>query len=308
MDTRAKLQRILQASGMTQQALALEIGTSLVSLNNWLNGKATPTRRVFLERIATLYVTYLGLEHVEPDEFRTLKAVALNQRLSAGELIGNPEMLRTLTVVSTYNTNTIEGSTMTESDVDAVLFGHAVLSNRTQFEQRETVNHRVALEHLLSLLTETSAFEFTPDLIERVHLLLMSGILSNAGTWRNHGVRIQGSHVVLANHVKIPVLIDRLCEDLNEPGEDPIAQLARTHANFEQIHPFSDGNGRVGRLLMLTRALQLGFVPPVVEQQRKTVYYKYLQLAQTEEKFDFLEQLVAESILATALKLAPHKG
>ena len=54
----------------------------------------------------------------------------------------------------------------------------------------------------------------------------------------------------------------------------------KTHAQFKQIHPFSDGNGRAGRLIMLAKALQLGITPPNVEQKRKVVYYKYLQRAQ----------------------------
>ncbi len=305
MDDRTKLYQIQKASGLTQQALATEIGTSLVSLNNWLSGGTKPTRKAFLARIDALYVKYLGLDAINQGELHDVKQKAEMQRLTATQLVANPRALRRLTVASTYNNDTIEGSTMTEADVDAVLFSRRTLTNRTQIEQREAVNHRVALEYLLSKLTENEGFQFTPDLIERVHLLLMSGIISNAGTWRNHEVRIQGSHVALANYVKIPALIEVLCAELNMETDDQVALLAKTHAQFEQIHPFSDGNGRAGRLIMLAKALQLSIAPPIVEQERKAVYYKYLQLAQSEGKHDFLEQLVAESILTTSAQLRP---
>lgn len=303
MDYQTKLQKIVAASGLSQQSIAEQLGTSFVSLNNWLNGKATPTRKELIARIDLLYIEYLGTESVDTTILTDLKKRAKKQRLTAKKLVSNRETLDKITLDLTYNTNTIEGSTMTKSDVAAVLFDNETLKNRTQIEQREAINHRVALEFLLDELASDSNLQFTPELIQRTHLLLMSGILSNAGQWRNHGVRIQGSNVPLANFIKIPELVRKLCNDLNAETEDPISVLARTHAVFEQIHPFSDGNGRTGRLLMFIKSLQFGIVPPIVPRERKSVYYRYLQLAQTEEKYDNLEQFVAELIIATSDKL-----
>ena len=300
MDYREKLRRIAGASGLTQQALAAEIGTSLVSVSNWLTGKATPRRKQFLARIDVLYAKYVGREAVDPAELRTLKERAASTRLSVPQLVGDARALRHLVVASTYNSNAVEGSTMTVGDVEAVLFSGATLQNRSQIEQREAVNHRAALEFLVDLVGRDQNLAFTPDLIQRVHLMLMVGILSNAGEWRNHGVRIQGSRLVTANHLKIPILMESLCDELNQPTEDPVGLLARTHARFEQIHPFSDGNGRVGRLLMLAKAIQLGLVPPVIAQERKGVYYAYLERSQTVDEHDLLEMFVAESMLDAA--------
>lgn len=299
MDYREKLRRILAASGLTQQALAAEIGASLVSVSSWLTGKTAPTRKQFLQRIDVLYGRYVGLDAGDPAQLADVKRRAAATPFPVAQLLEDPRALRQLIVASTYNSNTIEGSTMTASDVDAVLYSQATLRNRSQVEQREAVNHRAALEYLLGLLADAGDFEFTPDLIQRLHLTLMVGILSNAGYWRDHGVRIQGSRLVPANHLKIPYLIDSLCAELNQPTQDPVALLARTHARFEQIHPFSDGNGRVGRLIMLAKALQLGLTPPVVAQERKRAYYTYLERAQTQGEHDLLEQFIAESMLQT---------
>lgn len=70
MDYRTKLQEITTASGLSQQSLAEKIGTSLVSLNNWLNGKSTPTRKALLMKIDDLYVKYSSLEENEKSERR----------------------------------------------------------------------------------------------------------------------------------------------------------------------------------------------------------------------------------------------
>ncbi len=303
MDYHTKLQKIIAASGLSQQSLAEKLGTSFVSLNNWLNGKVTPTRKELKARIDLLFVEYLGADLVDHDTLKEAKLRAEKQHLTAKNLIKNRDLLDRITLSLTYHTNTIEGSTMTKSDVAAVLFDNETLKNRTQVEQRETINHRVALDFLLDELAADNTLQLTPALIQKVHLLLMNGIMSNAGQWRNHGVRIQGSHVPLANFIKIPELIERLCNEFNSESEDPIAVLARNHAVFEQIHPFSDGNGRTGRLLMFIKSLQFGIVPPIVLKERKNVYYRYLELAQTEGKYDNLEMFVAETIEQTSDEL-----
>lgn len=304
MNSRTKLQKIIAASGLSQQSLAEKLGTSFVSLNNWLNRKAVPTRKALIAQIDLLYVEYLGTDAVEAEELHELKQRAKKQHLTAKNLVKNRELLDLVTLNLTYHTNTIEGSTMTKSDVAAVLFDDEILKNRTQIEQREAINHRVALDFLLDELVADSSLKFTPALVQKVHLLLMNGILSNAGAWRNHSVRIQGAAVPLANFIKIPAFIDNVCNELNAETEDPIAVLARTHAVFEQIHPFSDGNGRTGRLLMFIKSLQFGIVPPIVPKERKAVYYRYLELAQTHDKYDNLEQFIAETIIAASDELA----
>ena len=302
MEYRQKLQQIASASGLSQQALAEKLGVSFVSINNWLNGKTEPTRSELLHQIDLLYVEYVGGSEIDKAALRNLKQQAVKTKLTAKKLIANRELLLGLTVNLTYHTNTIEGSTMTESDVEKVLYNDQILKNRTQVEQREAINHRVALEFLLDELAANKTLNYTPELIQRIHLLLMNGIISDAGNWRNHSVRIQGSHVPLANFIKIPSLIDTLCTELNSETTDPIAVLARTHAAFEQIHPFSDGNGRTGRLIMFAQALQYGLFPPIVPKERKQVYYKYLEEAQTKQSYDLLEQFIAETVISSSEK------
>lgn len=94
-----------------------------------------------------------------------------------------------------------------------------------------------------------------------------------------------------------------LCNSINGETSDPIGLLARSHAAFERIHPFSDGNGRTGRLLLFALSLKLGLVPPILPRDRKIAYYKYLELAQTRDITDPLEGYIAECIIATARKI-----
>lgn len=292
------LQQSLAAAGWSQEELAQQLGVSFVTLNSWINGKSTPRREANKQAIENIAAKILGTDVVDSGALKQLKTDSLKHKLTAKKLVANQELLDRITLNLTYHTNTIEGSTMTISDVEAVLFDNKILSNRTQVEQREAINHQVAMNFLLDELTGIPKLRWTPELILSTHLRLMNGIISNAGLWRNHGVRIAGSHVPLANFIKIPELVERLCNALNEETSDPIALLAHTHSEFEQIHPFSDGNGRTGRLLVFALALQFGIVPPIITKERRSAYYKYLEIAQTEERFDLLEQMLASEIIA----------
>ena len=124
-------------------------------------------------------------------------------------------------------------------------------------------------------------FTISENLAKGLHLRLMNGIITNAGQYRNHSVRIAGAHVTVANFLRVPELMEELMIGLRKPSKDLINVMSTTHAAFEKIHPFSDGNGRVGRLLMLAQALKAGYMPPIVLKERKYAYYKYLELAQT---------------------------
>lgn len=298
MDYAKELQKILGASGWSQEELAQRIGVSFVTLNSWVNGRSLPTRDINKRSIERIASEILGSDTVDAVILRDLKSDALHHELTAKRLAANRELLDKITLNLTYHTNTIEGSTMTISDVEEVLFDNKTLSNRTQIEQREAINHQVAMNFLLDELIRDPLMKWTPELIQAIHLRLMSGIISNAGLWRNHGARISGAYVPLANFIKIPDLLENLCNQLNEESGDIIGLLARTHAEFEQIHPFSDGNGRTGRLIMFALALQHSIVPPIITKERRSAYYKYLELAQTKERFELLEQLLASEIIA----------
>lgn len=299
MNYHNQLKSIIKASGWSQEKLAQNLGVSFATLNSWLNNRSAPRSKAQLN-IEKLYVTIVGVDQVELATLHAVKQDAIKQISSAESISKNKDALDKLTLYLTYHTNTIEGSTMTLSDVEDVIFESKVLTNRTAVEQSEARNHQAALYWLISELTDRgNSFNFSEDLVKNIHLRLMNGITGDAGVYRKHAVRIMGTSVVLANWTKVPDLVDDLTEQLNQPTEDAIKLLAFTHAKFEQIHPFSDGNGRTGRLIMLAQALKLGLMPPLVVKERKYAYYKYLELAQTKEVYEPLELFIAESIIFT---------
>lgn len=294
-----QLASILKASGWSQEQLARKLGVSFATLNSWVNKRSAPRAKA-LHNIDRLYLDIVGVDKVSADTLLVAKQSTLKLRMTAKKISGNKDILDKLTLYLTYHTNTIEGSTMTLSDVEEVIFEHKVLTNRTAVEQAEARNHQATLYWLIDeLATKGDDFVIDETLILGIHLRLMNGIIGDAGQYRKHAVRIMGTHVTLANWAKVPDLVRELAEDLAKPTNDIIRVLANTHARFEQIHPFSDGNGRAGRLIMLAQALKFGLIPPLVVKERKYAYYKYLELAQTKEDYVPLELFIAESITFT---------
>jgi Fic family protein len=300
-----KLNRILTATSWSQEELARRLEVSFPALNAWLNERAIPRRSAII-RIDELYLLVIGAEYISDDELEVKKQQASRAKLTARSIINDSELLERLTIHLTYHTNTIEGSTMTMADVKDVLYQDKVLSNRTAIEQAEARNHQAALYWLLDELAINKEFTITEEVILGLHLRLMNGIVGDAGQYRKHSVRIMGVHVPLANWQKVPNLITDYTQSLKDEKSDLITVLAKTHAVFERIHPFSDGNGRTGRLLILAQALSNGIAPPIVPKERKQAYYKYLELAQVQGKFSPLEMFIAESIIYSEKILMPN--
>ena len=170
------------------------------------------------------------------------------------------------------------------------------MSNKTLKEQLEAKNHQSSLVYLWDKLT-SSKLSIDEELILKLHSILMNSILSDAGIYRRHGVRIVGANVPTANFLKIPVLMDQLCKDIETKSADIITQIAIIHSRFEQIHPFPDGNGRIGRLIMVAMALQANLAPPIISQESKQFYYACLNKAQLQGDTSLFEDLICDYIL-----------
>ena len=125
----------------------------------------------------------------------------------------------------------------------------------------------------------------------------MNGVRPDAGAYRNHAVRITGVNLPTANYVSVPNLIPEVMKKIMGKTDDTIALSTSIHSKFEQIHPFSDGNGRVGRLLMNAILLEVNFAPAIIRQEQKQLYYTYLYKAQTTEDQSQFQNFLCDAIV-----------
>lgn len=298
MTTSQKLRTIQRVSRLSQTELAQKLGVSFVAFNRWITGKATPRKKA-QERIDALYREYTGLKVIPEEELAAKKAIMLRKAKEAKHvlrtILENPDIRDQFILVLTYTSNSIEGSTLTEAETAAVLFHNAALSHKTFTEQLEAKNHQATLLYLFDHLSGKRPLN--EDLILKLHGMFMNGIRTDAGSYRHHGVRIVGADIPTANYLKVPHLMEGLAKDLRSHRREVIEHVATVHARFEQIHPFSDGNGRIGRLLMHAMLLKENLPPTVIRPERKRFYYSYLNTAQKKSDTALLQDFVCDGII-----------
>ncbi|MBI2484129.1 Fic family protein, partial [Candidatus Uhrbacteria bacterium] len=128
------------------------------------------------------------------------------------------------------------------------------------------------------------------------HAILLNAIRDDAGIYRDHNVRIMGTCVPTANYLKVPILMKELVRDIHRKSSDSIHDITDVHSRFEKIHPFSDGNGRVGRILMHAMALRSNLPPVVIRSEYKKLYATYLNKSQMSEDLSLLEDFVCDAL------------
>ncbi|MEK7117456.1 MAG: Fic family protein [Patescibacteria group bacterium] len=298
METQEKLKLILQLSGLTQTKLAARLGVSFAAFNRWINGKAKPRKKAE-DKLDELYREFSG-EKIIPESVIAAKKANLlaesrKHRNVLKEILDNPDIKDQFYLSLTYNSNKIEGSTLSQDNTAAILFDNAALPDKTLVEQLEVKNHQAALDYLFGYLIEKKPLD--EKLLLKLHGVLMNAIRADAGNYRSHAVRVMGTYVPTANYLKVPELMKKLVAGINKKNGDVINNIASVHAKFEQIHPFSDGNGRIGRLLMHAMALKNNLAPVVVLQEKKRLYISYLNKAQMKDDPTLLTDFVCNSIL-----------
>ncbi|MDR0275289.1 MAG: Fic family protein [Burkholderiaceae bacterium] len=194
----------------------------------------------------------------------------------------------------TYHSNAIEGNTLTLRETQVVLEGITV-GGKTLREHLEAINHRDAIHRVEHLVSQQE--QLSEQTILELHGLILKAIdQPQAGRYRQQNVIITGASTRPPHFSRVR---DEILALLDWRGSDdaramhPIAREAAMHARFEQVHPFTDGNGRTGRLLLNLELMKLGWPPAIIGQQERQDYYQALDAAATAQDYVPITQLVA---------------
>ncbi|MDQ0154653.1 Fic family protein [Robertmurraya andreesenii] len=194
----------------------------------------------------------------------------------------------------TYNSNAIEGNTLTINETKVVLEGITV-GGKTMREHLEVINHRDAITYVEQIVKNKEPFSEWQ--IKNLHRLILKGINDEyAGVYRDQQVFISGAK----HRPPAPFLIKEQMENLINWYEQesnqlhPITRGAMLHAIFVGIHPFIDGNGRTSRLLLNLELMKEGYPPVIIKVENRLNYYEALDKAHTQKDYDDSIQLVAK--------------
>jgi len=180
-----------------------------------------------------------------------------------------------------YNSNRIEGSRLTEEQTRCIFETRTIGFNNNDAlpvdDIIETANHFTAFDYLLDTLDNP----LSEVIIKRFHQILKAGTADalkswfNVGEWKQLPNEVGGAHTVQPGNVQNEII--QLNDWFNSPCPDPFARIVEYHYRFEKIHPFQDGNGRVGRLIMFRQCLTNGIIPFIIDAAHQPYYYRGLK-------------------------------
>ncbi len=190
----------------------------------------------------------------------------------------------------TYNSNAIEGNTLTLRETDMVLRG-LTIGQKPLKDHMEAVGHKEAFE-FISELTKKNV-PLNESIIKQIHYLVLVDKKDDRGVYRRVPVRIMGAQNEPVQPYLIGPKMEQLIADFAKSTEYIVTKLARFHLEFESIHPFIDGNGRTGRLLVNFELMKAGFPPIDIKFTDRIAYYKAFDEYHLKHKLSAMEKLFA---------------
>jgi Fic family protein len=183
-----------------------------------------------------------------------------------------------MTIEWTYNSNSIEGNTLTLRETQMVLEEGFTISGKPLREHFEVINHQEAIEYIESLASNNYVLREIDIL--KVHELVLQKIDKEfGGRLRTSGVRIGGANFVPPNALRVPDFINELIDWANNSELETIIKVAFFHHRMVWIHPFFDGNGRTTRLIFNLLLMKEGYPPAIILKNDRKKYYDALNAA-----------------------------
>lgn len=200
-----------------------------------------------------------------------------------------------------YNSNAIENSTLTLKETEKILLEMELSREVNLREVFEAKNLARVMQYIHGKAYEA---ELTKDLLLLLHQMLMGNIRDAvAGRFR-----IQGEYVRVGTHIAVPPEhIERRIEDMllsysSDFDTYAIDKIAAFHLDFETIHPFVDGNGRIGRVVMNYQLYRLGFPSLVVRDKEKKEYYRAFDRYRDDKNTKTMERIVTRALMESLHK------
>lgn len=188
----------------------------------------------------------------------------------------------------TYNSNAIEGNTLTLRETDLVLRG-LTIDQKPLKDHMEALGHKEAFDFVSELVKNN--VPISESVIKQIHYLVLADKKNDRGVYRKIPVRIMGAKHEPVQPYLIEPKMEQLLIDFNKSTEHTVTKLARFHIEFESIHPFIDGNGRTGRLLVNLELMKAGFPPIDIKFTDRIAYYNAFDKYHAKHNLSKMENL-----------------
>ena len=193
-----------------------------------------------------------------------------------------------------YNSNAIEGNTLTLRETDIILEHGITIKGKSLKEHEEVKGQEYAINFLKEIIKAQEPLSLR--LIREFHALVLNNDIENRDKFKQSNNEILGADFETVPYYLVEEKLTELIDKFNNSDEDIITKVSCFHADFEKIHPFIDGNGRTGRLLLNLELMKNGYPITVIRNEDREEYYNVLGAAQTNSDYSLIINFMKQSI------------
>ena len=286
-----KIKKYRELNKMTQKDISEILEVEPGTISKYESGIIEPNIES-LKRLAQIFNTTVDELVNDEEKFDISKINVLEILREQKEMKLKGNLYHNTQIKFAYNTNHIEGSKLTEDqtvyiyETNTILFEKETIANVDDI--LETANHFKLVDYMLDIANEN----LSEDMIKEFHKILKEGTMDSQKEWFN-----VGEYKKLANEAgtmktsspnQTPKDMQKLIEWYNSLKEITIKDIIEFHARFEKIHPFQDGNGRVGRIIAFKECLKNNIIPFIILDKDKLFYYRGLKEYQNKTEKGYL--------------------
>ena len=275
-----KIKEYRELNKMTQKDIAEVLGVEPATISKYEAGTIEPSIESLKRLAETFNITVDELikdeEKFDVSKINVLEVLREQKKMGLkGNLYHNTQ------IMFSYNTNHIEGSKLTEEqtryifETNTILFEGGTVASVDDI--LETANHFGLVDYMLDIADQN----LTEDIIKKFHKILKEGTMDSRKEWFNVGdykkLANEAGNMKTSSPKQTPKDMQKLMEWYNSLPKVTIKEIIEFHARFEKIHPFQDGNGRVGRIIAFKECLKNNIIPFIILDKDKLYYYRGLK-------------------------------
>ena len=281
-----------ESKNMTQNKIAEILGVKSATISKYESGLLEPNVDA-LKKLAELFeISIDELLKDQEEKFDISQINILNVLKEQKEMKLKGNLYHNTQIVFAYNTNHIEGNKLTEEQTRYIYETNTILFEKETIASvddiLETANHFKLVDYML----DNSEEILTENMIKEFHKILKEGTSDSRKEWFKVGEYKQIVNEVGNIKTTLPKYVNRdmikLLDWYNSLSKVTIKEIIEFHARFEKIHPFQDGNGRVGRIIIFKECLKNNIVPFIIMDKDKLFYYRGIKEYQSDGEKGYL--------------------
>ena len=287
----SKIKEYRELNKMTQKDIAEILGVEPGTISKYEAGTIEPNIESLKRLAETFNITVDELIN-DKEEFDISKINVLEVLREQKEIGLKGNLYHNTQIMFAYNTNHIEGSKLTEDqtryiyETNTILFESETVASVDDI--LETANHFKLVDYMLEIANE----DLNEDMIKEFHKILKEGTMDSRKEWFNVGdykkLANEAGNMKTSSPKQTSKDMEKLMEWYNSLDNVTINEIIEFHARFEKIHPFQDGNGRIGRIIAFKECLKNNIVPFVIMDKDKLFYYRGLKEYQNKTEKGYL--------------------